>query len=262
MFSRHTLNTKHSVSLPYYRTPNTVSTPTMHSHPTRRDVPCINAMQMSLHTISCIHVRCVSHATYLLHYMSSVMDKLYLIHIIISIFITHISHNFTYSSCYSIYSNNTHKPFSTMNPVMLGLGNNLDLVQKVQLLSIPHKTSNTQFLAQAIRNPKHFRYKPVLKIEVPETRTDHSSTISDPTQCSTHGLDENFILLNSRLNEIFVKSNNARIGVRTRKLWPSKVDVADSQGFAKFWAHPHLPFCSGFCSPKTQCLVSNSPETP
>ena len=33
----------------------------------------------------------------ILHYMSSVMTKLYLIHIIISIFITHISHNFTYS---------------------------------------------------------------------------------------------------------------------------------------------------------------------
>ena len=99
---------QHIVDLPYCRTPNTVSTPTMHLHPTRRDVSCINAMQMSLHAISCLHVCYVSHATYILHYMSSVMNKLYLIRIIISIFITHISHNFTYSTCYSIYSNNTH----------------------------------------------------------------------------------------------------------------------------------------------------------
>ena len=100
-----TLNT---MSIYHDRTPNTVLTPNMHSHPTRRDVPCINAMQMSLHAISSLHVHYVSHAIYLLHYMSSVMDKLYLIHIIISIFITHISHNFTHSACYSIYSNNIH----------------------------------------------------------------------------------------------------------------------------------------------------------
>ena len=64
------------VSIYHGRTPNTMSTPTMHSHLTRRDVPCINAMQMSLHAVSCLHVRYVSHSTYLLHYMSSVMDKL------------------------------------------------------------------------------------------------------------------------------------------------------------------------------------------
>ena len=100
--------TSNTMSIYHGRTPNTVSTPTMHSHPTRCDASCINAMKMSLHVISCLHVRYLSHATYLLHYMSSVMDKLYLIHIIISIFITLISHNFTHSTCYSIYSNNTH----------------------------------------------------------------------------------------------------------------------------------------------------------
>ena len=107
MSSRHTSNTK-TVSIYHGRTPNIVLTPTMHLHPTRRDVSCINTMQMSLHAISCLHVRYVSHAIYILHYMSSVMDKLYLMHIIISIFITHISHNFTHSVCSSIYSNNTH----------------------------------------------------------------------------------------------------------------------------------------------------------
>ena len=191
-------------------------TTTMHSHPTRRDVPCINAMQMSLHAILCLHVRYMPHATYLLHYMSSVMDKLHLIHIIISIFITHIS----------------------------------------------HKTSNMQFPAQAIRNLKHFRYKSIPKTEVSKTKTDHSSTVRDPVQCSAHGLAENFILLNSRLNEIFIEFKNARIEVWTRKLWSSEIDAADSQGYAEIGAHPRLPFCSGFCRPGRQCSVSNSPETP
>ena len=53
-----TLNT---MSIYHGRTPNTVSTPTMHSHPTRRDVPCINALQMSLHAISCLHVSITLH---------------------------------------------------------------------------------------------------------------------------------------------------------------------------------------------------------
>ena len=130
---------------------------------------------------------------------------------------------------------------------MIGLENNLDLVQKVQILSIPHKTSNMKFPTQAIRSPKHLRYKPVLKTEVSETRTDNSSTICDPDQCSAHVLDDHFILLNSRLNELSVESKNARIGVRTRKLWLSEVDAADSQGCAEIWAHSHLPLCSGFC---------------
>ena len=138
----------------------------------------------------------------------------------------------------------------------------MDLVHKVQILSIPHKTSNKQFLAQAISSPKHFRYKPIPKIEVPETKTDHFSTLCDPAQCLAHGLAENFILLNSRLNELSVESKNARIGVRTGKLWSSEVDTADSQGCAEIWAHPRLPFCSGFCLPETQCSVSNSPKTP
>ena len=130
------------------------------------------------------------------------------------------------------------------------------------MLSMPHKTSNTQFPAQAIRNPKHFRYKPVLKTEVLETRKDHSSTVLDLAQCSTHGLAEHFILLNSRLNEIFIESKNTRIGVQMRKLWSSEVDAVDSQRCAKIWVHPCLPFCSGFCRPETWCSVSDSPETP
>ena len=93
---------------------------------------------------------------------------------------------------------------------MLGLGNNLDLVKKVQFfLEIPHKTSNTQFFAQAICSPKHFGYKPVPKTEVPKIRTDHSSTVRDLAQCLAYILAENFILLNSRLNELSVESKNA-----------------------------------------------------
>ena len=145
---------------------------------------------------------------------------------------------------------------------MLGLGNNLDLVQKVQLVSRPYKTFNTQFPAQARRSPKNFRYKPVSKTKVPETRTDHSSTVSDPAQCSAHVLAKHFILLNSRLNELSVESKNARIGVHTRKLWSFKVDAANSQGCAEIWAHPRLPFYSGFCHPETQHSISDSPETP
>ena len=82
---------------------------------------------------------------------------------------------------------------------------------------------------------------------------DYSSTIRDPDLCLAYILVENFILLNSRLNELSVDFKNVRIGVRTRKLWPSKVDVADSQGCAEIWAHPRLPFCSGFCHSRTQC---------
>ena len=86
---------------------------------------------------------------------------------------------------------------------------------------------------------------------------DHSSTVSDPT----HILDEHFILLNSRLNELSVESKNVQIGVRTGKLWPSEVDAADSQGCADIWAHPHLLFYLGFCYPGTQCSILDSPET-
>ena len=145
---------------------------------------------------------------------------------------------------------------------MLGLRNNLDLVQKVHFFKIPHKISNTQFLAQAICSPKNFDYKPVPKTEVSETRTDYASTVRDPAQCSVYILAEHFILLNSRLDELSVESKNERIGVRTRKLWPSKVEAADSQGCAEIWAHPRLPLCSGFSHPRTQCRVSDSPETP
>ena len=129
-------------------------------------------------------------------------------------------------------------------------------------MEITHKTSNTQFPTQAICSPKHFGYKPVPKTEAPETKTDYASTVRDPTQCSIYILAEKFILLNSRLDELSVECKNARIGVRTRKLWPSKVDAADSQGCAEIWAHHRLPFCSGFYHPRTQCSVSDSPETP
>ena len=144
---------------------------------------------------------------------------------------------------------------------MLGLRNNLDLVQKVQIFYIPHKTSNTQFPAQSICSPKHFGYKPIPKTEVPETRLDYSSTVHDLEQCSAYILAEHFILLNSRLDKIFVESKNARIGIRTRKVWSSKVDAVDSQGCGEIWVHPRLPFCSGFCCPETQCSISDSPKT-
>ena len=74
-------------------------------------------------------------------------------------------------------------------------------------------------------------------------------------------LAEHFILLNSRLNELSVESKNVQIGVRKGKLWSFEVDAADSQGCAEIWAHPRLPFCSGFCYPGTQCSVLDSPET-
>ena len=134
---------------------------------------------------------------------------------------------------------------------MLSLRNNLDLVQKVQFLKIPHKKSNTQFPAQAICSPKHFDYKLVPKTEVPETKKDYSSIVRDPDQCLAYLLAEKFILLNSILNKLSVESKNARIGVQTRKLWASKVDAIDSQGYAEIWAHSRLPFCSGFCHPRT-----------
>ena len=113
---------------------------------------------------------------------------------------------------------------------MLGLRNNMDLVQKVQFLKIPHKKSNTHFPSQAIRNPKRFSYKPIPKTEVPETRKDHSSTFHAPDQCSAHILADHFILLDSRLNKLSIESKNVQIGVRTEKLWPSEVGAADSQG--------------------------------
>ena len=95
-----------------------------------------------------------------------------------------------------------------------------------------------------------------------ENRKDHFSTACDPSQCSSYILDEHFILLNFRLDELFVEFKNARIEVRKRKLWPSKADATNSQGCAEIWAHPCLPFCSGFCHPRTKCSASNSPETP
>ena len=138
-------------------------------------------MQMSLHAISCLHVRYVSHATYLLHYMSSVMDKLYLIHIIISIFITHISHNFIHSTCYSIYNNNTHYPFSAINPAMLGLGNNLDLVQNSSLYQYHTKHPTHNFLlrpyaAPSISGTNRFRKQ---KFQKPE-RTIPQFSVTQP----------------------------------------------------------------------------------
>ena len=150
---------------------------------------------MSLHAISFLHVRYMSHATYILHYMSSVMDKLYLIHIIISI----LSYKY--------------------------------ITQKF----------NTQFLAQAIRSPKHFRYNLVLKTEVLETRMDRSLAVHDRDHCSAHVLAQHFILLNSRLNEIFVESKNAQIGVRTGKLWSSEVGAADFAWMCEIvWNSPKL----------------------
>ena len=129
-------------------------------------------------------------------------------------------------------------------------------------MSRPHKTFNTQFPASARRSPKNFRYEPVLKTEVPEIRTVHSSTVHDPTQCSSYILAKHFILLNSRLNDLSIESKNARSEVWIRKLWSSEVDAANSQGCVEMWAHPRLPFYLGFCCPGTQCSISDSPKTP
>ena len=104
---------------------------------------------------------------------------------------------------------------------------NLDLVSKFCKY---YTKFSPQFPAQAIRSLEHFRYNPVSKTEVPETRTDLFSTVRDPSHCSAHGLAENFILLNFRLHELSVESKNTRIRVRTGKLWPSEVGAADSQG--------------------------------
>ena len=41
------------------------------------------------------------------------------------------------------------------------------------------------------------------------------------------------IWLNSRLKELSIESKNVQIGVRTRKLWSSKVEAVDSHGCAK-----------------------------
>ena len=60
---------------------------------------------------------------------------------------------------------------------------------------------------------------------------DRSITARDPAHFSSYGLAEHFILLNYRLNEIFVKSKKAQIGVRTGKLWSFEVGAADSQGW-------------------------------
>ena len=68
---------------------------------------------------------------------------------------------------------------------------------------------NKQFSAQAICSPGHFRYNPVEKTKVSKTRMDCSTTVRDPAHYSAHGLAENFILLNSRLNKLSVESINA-----------------------------------------------------
>ena len=46
------------------------------------------------------------------------------------------------------------------------------------------------------------------------------------------------IWLNFRLKELFIESKNAQIGVRTRKLWPFKVEAIDSHGCAKIVQTP------------------------
>ena len=91
---------------------------------------------------------------------------------------------------------------------------------------------------------------------------DYSSTVCDPAQCSAYILAKNFILLNSRLDDLSVESKNARIGVQTRKLWSSKVDAADSQGCAKIWAHPRLPFCSGFLLSRNTMFYFGQSQNP
>ena len=128
-------------------------------------------------------------------------------------------------------------------------------------MSIPQKTFNTQFPAQAIHGPKHFRYNLVPKTEVLETRTNHSSTAQDPAQCSAHVVAKNFILLHSRLNYLFVESKNERIVVSTIKLWSSAVDEADSQGCAEIRAHTRFPFCPYLLSSGTPCSASVVPGT-
>ena len=46
------------------------------------------------------------------------------------------------------------------------------------------------------------------------------------------------IWLNSRLKDLFIESKNAQIGVRTRKLWSSKVEATDSHRCAKIVQTP------------------------
>ena len=107
-------------------------------------------------------------------------------------------------------------------------------------MSIPHKTFNLQFHAQAIRNPKHFRYKPVPKIEVPETRTDYSSTVRDPAQCLAHGLAEHFIILNPRLNDFSLGSRTRKSEFGRESYGILKLTQPIRKGVRKFG---HTPVC-------------------
>ena len=141
--------------------------------------------------------------------MSSVMDKLCLMHIIIFIFIPHISHNFTHKHIiqFTVIIHISHSlPYLASKKSILSL-------EIQEFVNITQKF-NTKFPSQDIRSPEHFRYNQVPKTEVPETRTDCSSIVHDPAHCSENILAKNFILLNFRLNEIFVESKNPQIGVR------------------------------------------------
>ena len=141
---------------------------------------------------------------------------------------------------------------------MPDLRNNLDLVYKVHFF-----VNTTQNIQHTITCSSHMQYQ-AFRLQtgsVPETRTNYSLTVRGPSHCSSYIFPKTFILLNSRLNELSVESNNARIRVWTRKLIPSKVDTADSQGCEEIWAHPRLSFSSGFYCPETQCSVSDSPKT-
>ena len=93
---------------------------------------------------------------------------------------------------------------------------------------------NKKFHAHAIHSLKHFKYNPVPKTEVPETRTDRSLTVHD----STHGLAEHFILLNSKLKKISIESKNAQSEFEQKSYGRPQLALPISKGGAVMRAYP------------------------
>ena len=98
----------------------------------------------------------------------------------------------------------------------------LDMANELRETATPSILDKNRLRKQKFRKPKW---------------TINSSTLRDPTQCSAYIFTDHLILLNFRLNELSVEFKNVRIGVWTRKFWPSEVVAADSQGCAEIWAH-------------------------
>ena len=135
--------------------------------------------------------------------MSNVMDKLCLMYIIIFIFISHISHNFTHKHTiqFTVITHISHsRPYLASEKSRLS-------PEIPTFVNIKQKF-NMQFHAQAISSAEHLRYNPIPKTEVLKIRIDRFSNVYDPDHYSAHSLAEHFILLNSRLNELSVESKN------------------------------------------------------